>query len=175
MSNSKEELLQLMNDQNGLTELRALTFQEVEFEPPEVLVDAIANAYGRNSSVLVYNIDLPTNNRMQFYNRLDIADLFGNYKVPIEPDIETAEQALEALNEHYGLKLESEDIETLELLDDFTVDLVISQSSYKYFPGSKINIYGNGEVSKFELSVSRYWYMLNVTIPQIVNKSDETS
>lgn len=175
MSNSKNELLEMMNVQNGIIDRRPLTFQEVEFEPPVKLIDVVANAFGRNSSVLVYNISNPLNSQIQYYNRLDISLLFGDESVPIEPDIETTEATLEALNLHYGLMLEEEDIESMTLLDDWTVDLVISESSYKYYPGTKINIYGNGEVSKFEKLVSRYWYQINIVTPQVVNKSDETS
>tara|TARA_Y100001956_G_scaffold82973_1_gene107668 strand:- start:64036 stop:64581 length:546 start_codon:yes stop_codon:yes gene_type:complete len=172
VNTSKNELLELINTQ--YSPLPPLTFIEVEIQPPAVLPDNVAKAWGRNSSAVIVNREDELNNQAIYYNRLDLIELFGNQKVPVVPDIDTVETALTALNEHYGLDINEHDIESLVLLNDYTVDLTIAQSSYKYFPGVTINIYGNGFVTKLEKLADRYWIDINVDLPRIVNGPTDT-
>lgn len=108
-------VLDLINESNNID----LTFQEIEFQAPGLLVD---DDDGKNTSLLVTAIDKHgfTGEVTVKYNRLDLADFEAGKPAVLEIPVDgSATDLITSVNNHFGLQLtEGIDVEEIIDLDD---------------------------------------------------------
>lgn len=168
---SIELLLQLVNVRNNITP--PLTLSSVTIDPPISLTPTQVNFYQRNTRATVRALPDTAykGDRIVYYNRIDIVQLFGQTQVPVDDEFETAEEALGLLNTKYGLAIDSNDLSDLELTPSGDV-ILTTGSSYVYMPNKTITILGIGDLLELERQADEFWHYVNYILPSEVGTVD---
>lgn len=162
---SRELLLDLINRTNNIEP--PLTFDQIDFDPPVALKPALVNIFKSNTKVIVKDLLSSgyINSRLVYYDRLAIGDLFEDEEVIVSVDFASVEEAVTAFNESYGLALALDEIESIELVNERRVELVIG-NSYVYLPGSRLALNADTALTQLEDRAYRVWYYANYTLPE---------
>lgn len=161
---SKEIVLDLIN----LHSTVPIALADLTFEKPVVIVPATVPLINRNTRIKLTGTNTLkfTETKTVYYNRLNIATLFGTTQVGIPEIPEDFTEALSLLNYHYGLAIQSDEVYPAELINGNVVIRI--KDSLVYAPESQITLVSNTDLVWFENAVDRYWFYVHSTLPAAI-------
>lgn len=157
------EFLELLNkflERKG----ERLEENQVTFGEPVKLSSVVAQAYDRNTRLLITSTVDPTDTATVYYNRLELPILFGEDEVPVDIDFYTVEDAVERLNSLYGSNIEMDELKSFEMLPGYKARIVIGKA-FKYLEDTTLLIYPKTDLTHIEEISDRYHTYIHFTLP----------